>query len=220
MHADPLQFRYTHHRRLSRGGRWLSWSVIVGLHVAAFAAVSWIRSEAPPERTAVPMMVSFVVEQPAPEVQPPPPPPKPPPPDRPKPKPQMVASAAPTPSPMTAPPMEELPVEPAPPSPPAPPAPAPVIPPNFAADHLNNPAPRYPHLSKQRREEGTVLLKVLVNARGTADKVLIERSSGHARLDDAASEAVQKHWRFVPARQGDQAIAAWVLIPLIFNLKN
>ena len=219
MYTDPLQLRYASHRRLGRGGRWLSWGLIAGVHVGAFAAAFWVRSGELPARTAMPMMVSFIVEQPKPQVEPPPPP-KPPSPDRPKPKPQMVASTAPSPSPMTAPPLEELPTEVVQAPPPEPAPPAPVIPPNFIAAYLNNPSPQYPYLSKQRREEGTVVLKVLVNSSGNAATVVIERSSGYSRLDDAAVDVVQKRWRFVPAKQGDEAIAAWVLIPMIFKLKN
>ncbi len=220
MYADSHQLRYASHRRLGRGGRWLSWGLIAGVHVGALAAVVWGRTGELPTRTAMPMMVSFIVEQPKPQAEPLPPPKRPPPPERPKPKPQMVASTAPTPVPMEAPPMEELPTEVVQAPPPEPAPPAPTVPPNFVAAYLNNPAPQYPYLSKQRREEGTVMLRVLVNARGTADQVLVERSSGFSRLDEAAVEVVQKRWRFVPAKQGDEAVAAWVLIPMIFKLKN
>lgn len=219
--ADPLHHRYADSRGLGRGGRWLSWGLIAGAHVLALAAVFWSRSDERPARTALPMMVSFIVEQtpPPPEVRPPPPP-KRPPPERPKPQEVMVATTEPTPSPMTAPPLEEPPVEivEAPPAPPAPPAP--VIPPNFVAAYLNNPPPQYPAVSKQRRETGTVLLRALVDPGGRAERVLIERSSGFSRLDEAAVEVVQKRWRFVPAKQGDRAVAAWVLIPMVFELKK
>ena len=39
------------------------------------------------------------------------------------------------------------------------------------------------------------------------------------RLDQAALDAVRQ-WRFVPARQGEQAVAAWVLVPIQFALEN
>ena len=29
-----------------------------------------------------------------------------------------------------------------------------------------------------------------------------------------------KRWRFVPARQGDRAVAAWVLVPITFSLER
>ena len=39
----------------------------------------------------------------------------------------------------------------------------PVIPPNFNADYLDNPPPAYPAESRRLREEGRVILRVLVN---------------------------------------------------------
>ena len=99
------------------------------------------------------------------------------------------------------------------------PPPAPVIPPNFNADYLDNPPPLYPAVSRRTGEQGRVILRVLVNVRGTPDKVELNSSSGSSRLDDAAIDTV-KRWRFVPARQGDQPVAAWVLIPITFTLKG
>ena len=113
-----------------------------------------------------------------------------------------------------------MPVEPPLPPVPAPiAAPAPVIPPRFVAAYLDNPAPAYPASAKRLGEAGTVTLRVLVNPHGRAESVEVERSSGYRRLDRAALDAVRK-WKFVPAKQGDQAIAAWVLVPLNFELKT
>ena len=39
------------------------------------------------------------------------------------------------------------------------------------------------------------------------------------RLDRAAQEAVTR-WRFVPARRGDVAVEAWVLVPIVFKLQG
>jgi protein TonB len=68
-------------------------------------------------------------------------------------------------------------------------------------------------------QQGKVMLRVLVNSNGTTDKVEIRSSSGFDRLDDAALDAVRR-WRFVPARQGDRPVAAWVLVPIIFALEG
>ncbi|WP_224199727.1 MULTISPECIES: energy transducer TonB [Pacificimonas] len=99
------------------------------------------------------------------------------------------------------------------PAPPAPPAP--VTPPDFSAAQLNNPAPKTPYLSRRYREEGTVMLRVLVTPEGTADTVELKTSSGFSRLDKAALKTVAK-WRFVPARQAGEPVAAWVLVPVSF----
>ena len=105
-------------------------------------------------------------------------------------------------------------------APPAPkPATAPVVPPNFNANYLNNPAPTYPAIAKRQGHQGKVVMRVLVNAGGGADQVEIRAGSGHDLLDQAALNAVRR-WRFVPARQGEQAVAAWVLVPITFTLEG
>ena len=55
---------------------------------------------------------------------------------------------------------------------------------------------------------------------GKAEQERVEQSSGFARLDEAAVEVVQKRWRFVPAQEDGRAVAAWVLVPMIFELKK
>ena len=87
----------------------------------------------------------------------------------------------------------------------------------FDADYLHNPKPLYPPMSRRLGEEGKVLLKVRVTAQGTAEQVDIQTGSGYARLDAAARDAVLR-WRFVPARRGDEAVAASVIVPITFAL--
>ena len=98
-------------------------------------------------------------------------------------------------------------------------APAPVTSARFDADYLKNPPPSYPQLSRRMREEGKVLLRVVVSADGTPKLVEISQGSGSERLDKAARSAVER-WRFVPARQGERAIEAAVLVPIIFKLEG
>lgn len=105
------------------------------------------------------------------------------------------------------------------PAPPAPPAPATVSQPRFDADYLSNPAPTYPPLSRRLGEEGKVVLRVHVEPNGRPSQIELKSTSGSPRLDQAAQDAVWR-WKFVPARRGDEAIAAWVLVPIVFNLKN
>ncbi len=96
-----------------------------------------------------------------------------------------------------------------------PPATAPV----FDANYLDNPAPAYPSLSRRLNEEGQVLLRVRVTAEGRAERVEVARSSGFERLDRSARAAVAR-WRFVPAREGERPVAAWVLVPVRFVLRG
>jgi protein TonB len=148
-----------------------------------------------------------------------------------KPKPRPIAKR---PAPVEPPPVLAAPAEapspvvvaPPPPPPPAPepvvvapPPPLPVTQPVFDADYLENPAPAYPQFSRRVREEGRVILRVLVNPRGSADDVQVRTSSGHARLDESARETVRR-WKFVPAKRGSEPVAAWVLIPISFRLDS
>lgn len=89
----------------------------------------------------------------------------------------------------------------------------------FDAAYLANPKPGYPPASRRLGEEGRVVLRVHVGAGGQAEAVDIKQSSGFARLDTAARDAVAR-WRFVPARKGDLPVAAWVLVPVVFNLES
>ena len=105
------------------------------------------------------------------------------------------------------------------PTPTAAPAPAPVTAARFDAAYLNNPAPPYPPLSRRMREEGKVLFKVRVSAAGLPVDIELVRSSGSERLDRAAEDVLGRY-KFVPARQGDQPIESWVIVPFIFKLQD
>jgi periplasmic protein TonB len=93
------------------------------------------------------------------------------------------------------------------------------IAPFFNADYLSNPAPTYPPASRATGEQGKVLLSVQVSPTGEALEVRLRASSGFDRLDIAAMEAVRR-WKFVPARQGAEAVTAWVVVPISFSLRR
>ena len=101
-------------------------------------------------------------------------------------------------------------------APSAPAAPA-LVEARFDADYLSNPKPPYPAASRRLGETGTVHLRVHVSASGEAMKVQIRKSSGYERLDQSALDTVAR-WRFGPARRGDAAVAAWVVVPVVFEL--
>jgi len=219
----------------------------VVLHACALIGVLTLRTMATPARTpAQPIAVQWIepprVEPPKPIPAPPPPPkrkptPKPPPEViRPQPAPLLAATEAPpVPEAPVVEPPSPAPPSPAPPAPvsvpvpavaaepaPAPrpaPAPPPVSPPRFDAAYLQNPPPAYPAQSRRRGETGRVVLRVLVTAKGAPERVELRTSSGSQRLDGAALETVQR-WKFVPARQGDTPVSAWVLVPILFTLEG
>jgi len=190
-----------------------------------------------------PVLVSLITPPgPLPVAPPPAPPPAPEPkPKAPQPKVAPRAPPPPAPAPAAAPSPDaitverpaasaEAPATPAAPSQPAPAAaagpaapavatapPAALTPPRFDAAYLNNPRPEYPRVARRMGEEGKVVLRVFVGPAGGAEKVEVRTSSGFPRLDEAAREAVEK-WKFVPARRGEEAVGAWVLVPITFAL--
>lgn len=89
----------------------------------------------------------------------------------------------------------------------------------FDVAYLQNPAPVYPAMSRRLGEEGKVLLRVKVSADGNPLTVNLEKSSNFTRLDDSALQVVNR-WRFVPAKRGDEAIEASVIVPIVFRLEG
>lgn len=92
-----------------------------------------------------------------------------------------------------------------------------VVLPSNDADYLQNPPPAYPRMSRRLGEQGTVVLNVLINTEGRAEKAELQTSSGYPRLDEAALAAIVR-WRFVPGRRNGVAQAMWFKVPLRFVL--
>lgn len=63
------------------------------------------------------------------------------------------------------------------------------------------------------------MLRVFVTDTGVPATVQLKSSSGFSRLDGVALETV-KRWKFVPARRGEQPVAAWVIVPISFSLRS
>jgi protein TonB len=220
------------------GISWLGLVFVLMAHVGLLVVIALRQVEAPPLVPATPMMVSLIAPpalepELAPIIEPVKPEPKPI--VKPTPK-KVVQEIKPIDTPVprqieatTVPVMEEV------PSPPvaleavaeAPKAPAKaepkiedkIEPPRFGVAYLNNPQPDYPSMSRRLGEEGRVLMKVLVAADGSPKMVELETSSGSERLDNAAVNAVKK-WRFLPARKNNQALDAYVLVPIKFSLNS
>ena len=91
--------------------------------------------------------------------------------------------------------------------------------PRFDADYLDNPKPPYPAISRRLSEQGRVVLRVHVDADGRPADVQLHVSSGSSRLDQSALDTVRR-WKFAPAKLGKEPIAAWVLVPIAFTLKD
>jgi protein TonB len=100
----------------------------------------------------------------------------------------------------------------------SPPAPSRVELPSRDAEYLQNPKPAYPPMSRRLGEQGTVLIQVLIGTDGNAQKGEIKKSSGFARLDQAALTTVLK-WRYVPGKRAGVVEAMWFTVPIAFALE-
>ncbi len=184
----------------------LIWALTVGLaekpvDVAA-VAVKALFVDVPQPREANPRPA---VETPPPAVTPPPaarppvaPPPRP-------------ASPQPT---MTSPPADAAPAVRVPTE-----AASTAMPPRADPDRPNR-KPPYPPSSKRLGEEGTVVLLLHVAASGEVDEARLDRSSGFAKLDEAAARQAMKSWHFIPATRAGAPVAAWHRFTVTFRLTD
>ncbi|MFN7193196.1 MAG: TonB family protein [Rhodospirillales bacterium] len=93
---------------------------------------------------------------------------------------------------------------------------APVV---HAARFRAPPAPPiYPRRAIELDLRGTTILRALVDADGAAAEIVVWATSGLRLLDDAAIAAA-RGWKFEPAREGAVAVAAWVEVPVRFELR-
>ena len=220
------------------GPRLIPLGLIVLLHAGLlYAALNGMQK--PVTTPAVPreVIATFITPQPTPEPQPQPTPPVPQPVPRPAPKvaqkPTPVVKKASLPKPTLAPtpePSEKAISTPAPPpvaaapaapepqaaaAPAAPPAPPKTV---SGVEYIQPPQPDYPPVARRNGEEGKVMLRVLVNDGGRPEKVDVQKSSGFARLDEAARQAALRA-RFKPHLEDGKPVAVYALIPINFSIQ-
>lgn len=92
--------------------------------------------------------------------------------------------------------------------------------PGSGIEIISRPPPSYPASAIRQRHEGTVMLRITVDGSGTAQDIVLEKSSGYAELDQAALEAV-RHWRFktTPAAGGEPP-PVQARLPVRFDLNQ
>lgn len=198
-------------------------ALVLAMHAGLLWGL-WQHRLIPTPQEAMTLFVNFIAP-PAPELIPPPPKPKPKPIETPKPR-QIVATTpvvAPTEFIAPPPPPEPAPLIVAPP-PPAAPAPALPVGPVKLASELAvtcpaRTAPRYPPASRRLSEEGTVVLRVELDEQGKVCAARVANSSGFARLDAAALDAVRT-WQCEPALRAGQPVRAVALQPFKFTLQE
>ena len=110
---------------------------------------------------------------------------------------------------------------------PAPPAPAPAPAPapttvqggDLGTQMMSGKPPRYPIESRRKREEGTVVLALVLGLDGRVESISISRSSGFVRLDEAARDAVRS-WRWAPTIRGGQPVKVRGVVEIPFVLQT
>lgn len=89
--------------------------------------------------------------------------------------------------------------------------------PELAVRCPHRPPPVYPPSARRVHQEGVVVLRVALSARGRVEEVAVIESSGHARLDQAAQTAVRR-WRCEPARLEGVPVPAEAVQRIRFSL--
>lgn len=102
----------------------------------------------------------------------------------------------------------------------APAPPAPAVPKLVSGvEYLRAPQPNYPQRSRRMGEAGTVVLRVLINERGLAEHVSVEKSSGFDALDDEGRLAVERTL-FKPKLEDGKPVAVYALVPINFQQRS
>ncbi|MEB0139230.1 MULTISPECIES: TonB family protein [unclassified Undibacterium] len=86
-------------------------------------------------------------------------------------------------------------------------------------EYLRAPQATYPAQSRRLREQGKVILRVVVNEAGQADSVEVHQSSGSARLDEAARYALLRAL-FKPYLEDGKAISVAAKAVINFSLDS
>ena len=198
---------------------------ILFVHILLIGALVQMRSHVLRAQEAKLTVVNLSPPPPPPAAESPPPPPS---------APQVVApppivqTPAPMPTVQTSP--EPVPVSVPAPSMAAPPGPAapiaaPPAPPSIVqggdlgAQMVAGKPPRYPIESRRKREQGTVLLTLTLGLDGAVETVAVSQSSGFARLDEAARDAV-KRWRWKPMIRDGQPVRVRGVVEIPFILRT
>lgn len=101
--------------------------------------------------------------------------------------------------------------------------PAPMIRPEpevfVRAKAISEPKPDYPDVARERNQQGSVQMRLEINANGEVTSVTVTQSSGHAALDEAAQRAA-KRWKYQPARHGETPVACSITRTLKWTLED
>jgi TonB family protein len=81
---------------------------------------------------------------------------------------------------------------------------------------IKSPDPKYTKAAKEAKIQGRVVLWLIVNAQGMAERVRIQKSLDPG-LDRSAAETVSR-WKFAPATKDGQPVAVMINVEVNFKL--
>jgi protein TonB len=200
----------------SSPGRVVGLGLVILLHIVlVYALVTGLAFRAV-ELVRAPIETKIITPTEQPQTQPPPPPPtfQPPPPAF-VPPPEVHIAAPPAAAQSNA-ITAVTPVKPPVAAPPPPHVPVSVQP---RVDAAQSRAPEYPPISRRLGEQGTVVLQVLVDAKGRATDAKLIQSSGFPRLDQAALAGVKVGYRFVPGTLDGRPQPMWYTFKFTWKLQ-
>ncbi|WP_022682993.1 energy transducer TonB [Sphingobium bisphenolivorans] len=200
--------------------------LILLVHAALIAVVVQARHHVQRVREAQLSVVNLTPPPPPPpaEEAPPPPPSQPqviaPPPLVQVPVPPAPIATAPEPQPIQAPAAKSVSPGPIASAPAAPAAgPSTVQAGDLSAQMIAGKPPRYPTESRRKREQGTVVLSLILGTDGAVESLAIAQSSGFNRLDDAARDAIRT-WRWKPVVRDGQPVRVKGIVEIPFVLRG
>lgn len=80
-------------------------------------------------------------------------------------------------------------------------------------------AKRYPEDARLRREEGVAYLRIVISRDGLVEMAEVERSSGHAALDDEAAAMARRASPLPPPPVEVRGDPVMILVPVRFSLR-
>lgn len=90
---------------------------------------------------------------------------------------------------------------------------------DLGARMVSGKPPRYPLESRRNKEQGTVLLSLILGTDGTVEQISVNRSSGFPRLDNAALHAVRR-WRWEPVIRSGAPVKVRGIVEIPFVLQG
>ena len=82
---------------------------------------------------------------------------------------------------------------------------------------VHKPAPTYDAFARKLKQQGEVVLRLLVNEKGRVADVEFEKRIPNSRLNDAAAKATEE-WIYRPAYVDDIPVQVWITEKIIFKL--